>query len=62
VNPFQAQCTTSTGGRQVTVGVREARIAAARAAQAEPETRTLPRRRSEVERKIDHLLSPRSPP
>jgi len=53
--PFQSQCTTATGGRQVTVGVHEARIAAARAAQATPETKALLRRRSKVERKIDHL-------
>ncbi len=53
--PFQTQCTTATGGRQITVGVHEARIAAARAAQAEPATRALLRRRSKVERKIDHL-------
>jgi len=53
--PFRAQCTTATGGRQITVGVHEARIAAARAAQAEPATKALLRRRSKVERKIDHL-------
>ncbi|MFN2505487.1 MAG: IS1182 family transposase [Acidimicrobiales bacterium] len=53
--PFQTQCTTAKGGRQITVGVHEARIAAARAAQAEPETKALLRRRSKVERKIDHL-------
>ena len=48
------QCTTASGGRQVTAGVHEARLAAARAAQAEPETKALLRRRSK-ERKIDHL-------
>ncbi len=53
--PFQTQCTTANGGRQITVGVHEARIAAARAAQATPETKALLRRRSKVERKIDHL-------
>ncbi len=53
--PFRAQCTTATGGRQITVGVHEARITAARAAQAEPATKALLRRRSKVERKIDHL-------
>jgi len=53
--PFMTQCTTATGGRQITVGVHEARIAAARAAQAEPATKALLRRRSKVERKIDHL-------
>ncbi|MGH9155662.1 MAG: IS1182 family transposase [Acidimicrobiales bacterium] len=53
--PFQTQCTTAKGGRQITVGVHEARIAAARAAQADPATKALLRRRSKVERKIDHL-------
>ncbi len=53
--PFQTQCTTAKGGRQITVGVHEARITAARAAQAEPATKALLRRRSKVERKIDHL-------
>ncbi len=53
--PFQSQCTTATGGRQITVGVHQARIAAARAAQEAPETKALLRRRSKVERKIDHL-------
>jgi len=53
--PLVAQCTTAKGGRQIMVGVHEARIAAARAAQAEPETKALLRRRSKVERKIDHL-------
>jgi len=53
--PFQTQCTTASGGRQITVGIHEARIAAARAAQATPETKALLRRRSKVERKIDHL-------
>ncbi|MGH9155207.1 MAG: IS1182 family transposase [Acidimicrobiales bacterium] len=53
--PLQSRCTTAAGGRQITVGVHEARIAAARAAQATPETKALLRRRSKVERKIDHL-------
>jgi len=53
--PLVAHCTTAKGGRQIMVGVHEARIAAARAAQAEPETKALLRRRSKVERKIDHL-------
>ncbi len=39
----------------IMVGVHEARIAAARAAQADPATKALLRRRSKVERKIDHL-------
>ena len=53
--PFRTQCTTAKGGREITVGVHEARIAAARASQAEPATKALLRRRSKVERKIDHL-------
>jgi len=53
--PLVANCTKAKGGRQIMVGMHEARIAAARAAQAEPETKALLRRRSKVERKIDHL-------
>ncbi|MDQ6728432.1 MAG: transposase [Actinomycetota bacterium] len=53
--PLVANCTKAKGGRQIMVGVHEARIAAARAAQVEPETKALLRRRSKVERKIDHL-------
>ena len=53
--PLMARCTTAKGGRQILVGGHEARIAAARAAQSEPETKALLRRRSKVERKIDHL-------
>ena len=53
--PLVANCTKAKGGRQITVGVHEARIAAARAAQADPATKALLRRRSKVERKIDHL-------
>ncbi len=53
--PLVATCTKAKGGRQIMVGVHEARIAAARAAQADPATRALLRRRSKVERKIDHL-------
>ncbi|HWI02469.1 MAG TPA: IS1182 family transposase [Acidimicrobiales bacterium] len=53
--PLLAQCTTAKGGRQIMVGVHEARIAAARAAQEDPATKALLRRRSKVERKIDHL-------
>ena len=37
------------------VGAHEARIAAARAAQVDPAIKALLRRRSKVERKIDHL-------
>jgi Transposase DDE domain len=53
--PLLARCTKAKGGRQIMVGVHEARIAAARAAQADPATKALLRRRSKVERKIDHL-------
>jgi hypothetical protein len=53
--PLREQCTTSDKGRSVVVGAHEERIARARAAQAEPETKALLRRRSKVERKIDHL-------
>jgi len=42
-------------GRTVFVGRHQDRIAAARAAQGEPETEALLRRRAKVERKIDHL-------
>ncbi len=53
--PLVTRCTKAKGGRQIMVGVHEARIAAARAAQADPATKALLRRRSKVERKIDHL-------
>lgn len=53
--PLREQCTASKGGRRITVGRHEARIAAARTAQNDPATRALLRRRSKVERKIDHL-------
>lgn len=53
--PLRAECVGGEGGRTIRVGVHEERIAAARAAQAEPETKALLRRRAKVERKIDHL-------
>lgn len=53
--PLRDQCTGGTGGRRITVGRHEARIAAARAAQDEPATKALLRRRAKIERKIDHL-------
>jgi len=53
--PLREQCTTSERGRTVFVGRHHDRIAAARAAQDEPGTKALLRRRSKVERKIDHL-------
>jgi hypothetical protein len=53
--PLRDQCTTSTKGRQIIVGRHHDRIEAARAAQAEPDTKALLRKRPKVERKIDHL-------
>ena len=53
--PRRGQCLRGTKGRTIFVGRHHDRIAAARAAQAEPETKALLRRRSNVERKIDHL-------
>jgi hypothetical protein len=53
--PLREQCTTAKGGRTIVVGVHHDRIEAARAAQNQPETKALLRRRSKVERKIDHL-------
>lgn len=53
--PLREQCVGGAKGRTVFVGRHHDRIAAARAAQAEPETKALLRRRSKVERKIDHL-------
>src|SRR5437016_6165648 len=52
---LRASCTTGADGRSVAVGVHEARIAAARAAQVDPAIKALLRRRCKVERKIDHL-------
>ncbi len=53
--PLREQCTTAKGGRQIVVGRHHDRIEAARAAQADPDTKALLRRRPKVERKIDHL-------
>ncbi len=53
--PLRDQCVGGKKGRTVFVGRHHDRIAAARAAQAEPETKALLRQRSKVERKIDHL-------
>ena len=52
--PLRERC-TSKGRRTIMVGRHHKRIEAARAAQAEPETKALLRRRAKVERKIDHL-------
>jgi hypothetical protein len=53
--PLRIECVAGKGGRTITVGVHEERLAGARAAQTEPATRALLRRRAKVERKIDHL-------
>lgn len=53
--PLRSQCTNATGGRTIVVGRHHHRLEAARAAQTEPATAALLRRRSKVERKIDHL-------
>lgn len=55
VCPLRAECVGGSAGRTIRVGIHEERIAAARAAQAEPRTKALLRRRAKVERKIDHL-------
>jgi hypothetical protein len=53
--PLRERCTAGKGGRTVMVGRHHKRIEAARAAQAQPGTKALLRRRAKVERKIDHL-------
>jgi hypothetical protein len=53
--PLRDECTTSNSGRTIVVGRHHQRIEAARAAQNQPDTKALLRRRSKVERKIDHL-------
>jgi hypothetical protein len=53
--PLRDACTGGKGGRTIVVGPHHERIEAARAAQAEPETKALLRCRPKVERKIDHL-------
>jgi hypothetical protein len=53
--PLRPECVAGAGGRNIVVGIHEERIAAARAAQTEPATRALLRRRAKVERKVDHL-------
>lgn len=54
--PLRERCVKGAkAGRSIFVSPHEDRMAAARAAQHEPETRALLRRRSKVERKIDHL-------
>jgi hypothetical protein len=53
--PLRDRCTNGSGGRTIVVGRHHKRIEAARAAQGQPATKALLRRRSKVERKIDHL-------
>lgn len=54
--PLRDRCTKAKhASRTVAVGLHEARIQAARMAQADPEVKALLRCRSKVERKIDHL-------
>jgi hypothetical protein len=55
--PLAAQCTTARGGRTITIGPHEARLAAARIRQADPAWRADYRAtRPKVERKIGHLM------
>ena len=53
--PLRDRCTAGKGGRTIMVGRHHRRIEAARAAQGQPTTKALLRRRAKVERKIDHL-------
>jgi Transposase DDE domain/Transposase domain (DUF772) len=55
--PLAAQCTTAKEGRTITIGPHEARLAAARQAQADPAWKADYRAtRPKVERKISHLM------
>jgi len=55
--PLAAQCTTAPYGRTITIGPHEARLAAARQAQASPAWQADYRAtRPKVERKIGHLM------
>jgi len=55
--PLAAQCTTAKEGRTITIGPHEARLAAARQAQADPAWKADYRAtRPKVERKIGHLM------
>jgi hypothetical protein len=53
--PLRERCSGAKGGRQVVVTRHHDRIEAARRAQCQAEVKALLRRRSKVERKIDHL-------
>ncbi len=50
--PLRARCTTSASGRVIGLNFHEARLQAARAAQARPSTRRKLRRRAVIERKL----------
>ena len=55
--PLAAQCTTARGGRTITIGPHEARLAAARLRQQDPAWKADYRAtRPKVERKIGHLM------
>jgi hypothetical protein len=55
--PLRAQCTTAAGGRTVSVGRHEQRLADARAEQQQPEWQAEYRAtRPKVERKLGHLM------
>jgi hypothetical protein len=55
--PLAAQCTTAKEGRTITIGPHEARLAAARQAQADPAWKADYRAtRPKIERKIGHLM------
>jgi hypothetical protein len=55
--PLAAQCTTASQGRTITIGPHEARLAAARQAQASPAWQAdYKATRPKVERKIGHLM------
>lgn len=55
--PLAGQCTTARDGRTITIGPHEARLAAARQAQASPAWQAdYKATRPKVERKIGHLM------
>jgi hypothetical protein len=55
--PLAARCTTGSGGRTITTGPHEARLAAARARQQDPAWKAdYKATRPKVERKIGHLM------
>jgi transposase len=55
VCPLREQCVKGARGRTIEISVHERRMAAARAAERDPEVADKLRRRAKVERKIDHL-------